>query len=362
MIADEEGFLYPVVYAENCINCHLCERICPILASEKKTKVDVLSTYACYSRHKETRSQSSSGGVFSLIASLILREGGVVFGACFDKNFCVVHRYVENIDDLSLLRGSKYVQSYLGNTFSNVRAFLKKDRKVLFCGTPCEVEGLLNYLGECDKENLLTIDFICHGVPSVKVWHKYLTDRNKNKSANIKSVNFRDKRFGWKTYSLRIDFTDNSAYSRIQTFDKYLQTFIRNYSLRPSCYACRFKGTHRSSDLTLGDYWGVQHIHPEIDNDLGVSLVLTHSFKGETVMSLIEKDALIYEGNLQQIAIVNHSLIKSAVEPKNRSAYYKDIDHYSFDELYYKYVYGGVFSEMKNIAKGWAKIALHYLR
>ena len=212
MREDEEGFLYPIIDESSCINCGLCEKVCPVLNQGEERKP--LKVYAAKNRNEEIRMQSSSGGIFTLLAEQIIQEGGVVFGARFDENWDVIHDYTETIDGLASFRGSKYVQSRVGETYKQAESFLKQGRKVMFAGTPCQISGLKLFLCK-DYENLLTVDFICHGVPSPGVWRKYLEELiarqggGKNSVLShpnelITHIEFRNKRLGWKKYSFAL--------------------------------------------------------------------------------------------------------------------------------------------------------------
>ena len=251
MVKDEKGFKYPVIDQPKCVNCHLCEKTCPII--NKKIVDNEPKAYSCYNKNNEVRSKSSSGGIFTLIASKILEKNGVVFGASFNNKFMVEHIYVEKEEELYKIRGSKYLQSIIGDSYKQAKKFLEEGRYVLFTGTPCQIEGLLSYLNK-DYENLITQDIICHGVPSPKVWNKYLEYREKEDGEIPLEINFRSKENGWKNYNLKFRYNGHE-YKNNQNTDKYMQAFLKNVSLRESCYNCSFKKINRLSDITLADFW-----------------------------------------------------------------------------------------------------------
>lgn len=358
MVDDAEGFAYPQVNAENCIDCHLCEKVCPILNPTQECACKhpiVLSAKA----DDVVRSQSSSGGIFALLAKHIIQQNGVVFGAVFDKDFNVVHTCATNEEGILPMMGSKYVQSDTNETFSKVKELIK-DRKVLYVGTPCQIEGLLSFLRYKNIENLYTVDFVCHGIPSSKVWRIYLKERETEFGKKTENAFHRDKRHGWKAFSMTLQ-SSSMRYSKILTFDKYLQTFLRNYSLRPSCYHCPFKKIKRLNDITLADFWGIAKIRKGFDDDKGVSLVLIHSEKGQELFDGIKTDIQWNEESIDFVKRINHNMIKSVPKPANRDVFFKNIENYPFSLLYNKYIKQGFFYETKNTLKGILKVILHYM-
>ena len=325
MICDEEGFCYPKVDENICIDCHVCEKICPSIKNVTSNNINISTTaYAAYTKNYSIRLESSSGGVFTEIASYIIRNGGIVFGAAFDDQFKVVHVPVEKVENLERLRGSKYVQSSLGNTYKEVQEYLRCGRKVFFTGTPCQVEGLYGYLKR-DYENLVTLDLICHGVPAPMVWKKYLEYREEQIGKNVRKVSFRDKKYGWKKFSVRIDFLNDEVYESEFSQDLYMKSFLADLCLRPSCYDCRFKGIERKSDFTLADFWGIEKIDPEMDDDKGLNLVFVNSDKGKQIFDEI-KDMLVYKEVDKQLAIQdNPAMIRSVKMPRERKYFIKRI-------------------------------------
>ena len=239
---------------------------------------------ACKNKNLSERLKSSSGGFFILIAKAILNEGGIIYGAAFTENFSVEHRAVERIEELDILLGSKYVLSKCG-VYSEVENNLKKGRKVLFVGTPCQIYGLKKALKE-DYDNLLMIDFICHGTPPADIWNKYLKEMSKGRKIN--EVSFRDKSNGWENFNLKIRYSNGDEYLSCFKSDLYMQGFVNNLILRECCYSCRFKGVDdRLSDITMGDLWGAKELVPNIFDDNGVSLVMARTAKGTDVLNKI---------------------------------------------------------------------------
>lgn len=353
MVEDEKGFKYPQVNKEKCINCGLCEKVCPILNQVKVENKPV--AYAVKNLEEEIRKQSSSGGMFTLLAESILNDGGVVFGVAFNEKLELKHTYVEKFEDLQIFRGSKYLQSIVGKTYSKVKNFLIEGRKVMYTGTPCQIEGLKSYLGK-EYENLFTQDIICHGVPSPKVHERYLKYlRDKYKTKNIKNIIHRTKINGWKNWCVNIKF-DNSEYIKAHEQDPYMQAFLRNTSLRESCYKCQFKKKNRASDITLADFWGIENVAPEMDDDKGTSLVIVNSEKGKQIFEQI-KDKIIYKQvDFEEAIRYNPSMTKSVKPDYNRKKFFENLDKMPFDKLVKKYTYTPsiikrIYWKVKRIAK-----------
>ena len=317
----------------------------------------MVKVYSAYANDKQLLRKSSSGGLFTLLAKLVIERGGVVYGAAFDDSFNVCHIGVDNVVDLHRLSGSKYIQSSLGDSFKDIRMLLIEGKEVLFCGTPCQTKGLISFVGKNLSQNLLTIDFACHGVPSPKVWEKY------RGTHRLKSVSFRNKRYGWKTYSLRIDYRDKRSKTTAFSHDKYMQAFIRNYTLRPSCYHCTAKGIERVSDITLADFWGASKYSPQMNHLMGVSLVFVHSGKGHRLMNAIPKNEIVIkEEHLNDVIHMNPSLRYNHIMPIRRKEFFDSLNtSMTFDELYYNYIREGVTDDLKSWLKTILKISLYYL-
>lgn len=282
MQADGEGFLYPQVDIDTCIDCSLCEKACPFL-SEQEPKLP-LNTYAAINPNEKERLNSSSGGIFTMLMRETINSGGVVYGAAFDEEWNVHHTKIENLEDTSLLQGSKYVQSHIGDCYKTAKEYLNQGRKVLFSGTACQIAGLKRYLHK-NYDNLLTVDVVCHGVPSPLIWKDYLG--NLQKQSSISNISFRDKCTGWSDYSLTVEFQDSRKYSRMHHDDLYMKGFLHNLYLRPSCHNCQVKGGRCNSDITLGDFWGVENILPNLNDDKGISLVFANTKKVKDVLDVL---------------------------------------------------------------------------
>lgn len=319
MEPDEEGFLYPRINGANCIRCQKCEQVCPIQHPPfpaGKTEASV-----GYAKNLALRRASSSGGVFSLAAQWVLNQQGVVFGAAFDERFQVHHICIETEEELYRLRGSKYVQSSLENTYTEAEQNLQIGRWVLFSGTACQIAGLKKYLGK-EYERLLTIDVLCHGVPSPKIWKLYLQEQESVNRSKITSVQFRDKVSGWKQFSLTSRFENGQTCSFRVSEDRYMRMFLGNIDLRPSCYDCRFKVFPRASDLTIGDCWGIDKLMPDMDDDQGTSVILVHTPKGQQLLDAVREELVLQKAELDRVLPPSAESRKSVEVHPNRKKYW----------------------------------------
>lgn len=351
MVADEEGFWYPQIDKTQCIGCNLCEKVCPILRACPSTTDKVSAAYAALHKDESIRLKSSSGGIFTAIASHVLSQGGVVFGAAFNEQFEVEHTYVERIEDLQKFRGSKYVQSKIGDTYKQAKEFLKEGRLVLFTGTPCQIGGLLSFLGK-DYKNLITQDIICHGVPSPLAWEEYLKyRRGVAEEPRIKNIAFRAKDDGWKRFSMSFTFEKDIRYRQTLDKDPMMQAFLKNLCLRPSCYECAFKNKVRASDITLADFWGIEKVMPEMDDDKGTSLVIVHSEKGKILFENIQETIICKKVDLDSALAFNTMMTKSVALPKNRAKFMRNIQSKNFALVVKKYAKPKFLQRLKNKIK-----------
>ena len=319
MVEDEEGFLYPKVDLSLCIDCGLCEKVCPVI--NQTALSEPLEVYAATNPNEEIRLQSSSGGIFSILARKIINEGGVVFGARFDQNWQVEHGYAENFEELGRLLRSKYVQSNIGDSFKQAESFLKVGKSVLFVGVPCHIAGLKKYLRK-NYSNLLTVDIVCHGVPSPMIWRDYLTSLN---IPEIVSINFRAKQtegFCWKGYGLVIkDNSGQNVVAQTTANNLFLSGFSKNLFLRPSCHNCPAKYGKSGSDMTLGDFWGIWNKYPELDDNKGVSMVLINSEQGRKIVG--ELDLNLSLSSFEDATKGNPMLCKSTPMPVQRQIFWE---------------------------------------
>jgi len=320
---DEQGFCYPTVDLLKCIDCHLCERVCPVINIMPVRKP--LASFAVRNINCEEVEKSSSGGAFYALAEEVVREGGVVFGARFDKNWNVVHGYTETIAGISDFQGSKYAQSKIGESFRKAESFLKEGRRVMFTGTPCQLAALQLYLRHDYGDRLLKIDVVCHGVPSQGSWRSFLQYVTHGSTVDVLKINFRDKRRGWENYGFSVGLVDSHSRKNEKYIPSekniFMEAFLRNFNIRPSCFCCPAKKGKSQSDLTLGDFWGIRTTRPELYDSNGVSAVVAYS---ETGLRLVKDNKYIKRQEVEYSDILNNnlSLEKSSLKPVSYEAFW----------------------------------------
>ena len=336
MKEDEEGFLYPSINMDKCVNCGLCKKVCPVLNKVLEKKIEQ-KAYVVNNKDENIRSQSTSGGAFTAIAEYVIDNGGVVFGATFDKDFNVEHTYVTKKDDLRKFRGSKYVQSNLKNTFQEAKEFLNQGKLVCFSGTPCQIEGLKKFLGR-DYENLITVDIVCHAVPSPKFWRVYLNyQKNRLKISKISDIKFRDKsNYGYKYSTMSIKYDDKKYSEGVET-DPFLRAFFGDLSDRPSCYNCAFKKQYRVSDITIWDCFTIEDFDKKLDDDKGTTRILIHSKVGKEIFEKIKNKFYYSEINPEKLVNGVKEMYKSVKINPNRAQFWKDINSMEEKEVIEKY-------------------------
>ena len=319
MTSDKEGFLYPQVDKESCVNCGLCEKVCNELNPYDSRKP--LKVLAAINKNEDVRMRSSSGGIFYVLANKVIDDGGVVFGARFDEDWQVVLDYAEDKKGVESFMGSKYVQARVEDAYKDVRQFLSEGRKVLFSGTPCQVAGLHKFLHK-SYGNLVCVDFICHGVPSPKVWAMYLGDVVRE-VRRVSGIEFRNKERGWKNFSFHLRYNEvGNTTSVLSSFyrNHYMKAFLKDITLRPSCYDCKAKGGRSHSDITIADFWGIDTVFPEMDDDKGTGLVFINSEKGE--YALDKGQIKFSETSYERIKPLNPSCYRSPKTPPKRDKFF----------------------------------------
>lgn len=343
MQLDSEGFYRPLIDAEKCIQCGACERACPWITDVQNPNDSSNSpkTMAAYAKDEKIRLASSSGGIFSILAEKILDDGGVVVGVAQLSSTKFGHILVDNKVDLAKLRGSKYVQADAGLIYKKVRSLLKDGRKVLFSGTPCQVAALYSVLGKSRNENLWTVDIVCHGTPSVKVWEKFVDEIERSTNGSVKQSFFRDKRHGWRRYSMTnvIEYCSGELFQTHTHMSKdiYIQIFLQNLCLNKSCSDCHYGKIPRIADITLGDYWNIAEVHPSMDDDKGTSVVLLNTKHGENLLDQCSRKIDFCISDLKRAIEGNPCIIHSSIEHPKRADFFKDLDSTSLKKLLFKY-------------------------
>lgn len=333
---DEEGFLYPKINIEKCVECGLCKHICNFQKREVKDKeINIKEIYAVKHKNESIRLRSTSGGVFTAISDHVFEIGGIVYGAAFDEKMKVCHQRASKKEERDKFRGSKYVQSDLKGTFYEIKNLLKQGKYVLFTGTPCQVDGLRNYLKKENNENLITCDIVCHGTPSPLIFKEYLNFiENKN---NDKVINYycRDKINGWHTHTERALYMCGKEDYKSTSMQIYKTLFFSHNILRPACHTCKYTNLNRCSDITIADFWGIEKSMPEFDDNKGISLVLLNSEKGKKVFSSIKDDIVFRTSKLEQC--LQPQLQYPSKVANTRNMFWSDYYKFGFEFVAKKY-------------------------
>ena len=332
MLPDERGFYRPVIDQARCVDCRRCAQVCP--QNERKAPETTGKVYAALAVDDEIRAKSSSGGIFSLLAEGVLRSGGVVFGAALQKDLCVRHIMIADLAQMDQLRGSKYVQSEIGTSYSQAQEMLQAGKAVLFSGTPCQIAALKGFLGK-EYENLLTVDILCHGVPSPAAFRRFVDSKEKETGSKVANVNFRKKDPGWSSFSTEISYENGTT----EIDNSFYYLFVRDYMLRQSCSECLYARDERVGDITLGDFWGYQESGPEhIENDdLGISFVSVNTPKGEAVFRALRGKADFAERTIQEAVKGNPVLTHPCTTHEKSAAFWEDFPKLEWDRLIKKY-------------------------
>lgn len=355
MSAEREGFLYPKIDSLKCMSCGRCRNVCSALKAGRSRKP--LAVYAAKAIDDKLRRRSSSGGIFTLLARHILLKGGVVYGAMIrDGDLKIIHVAVETEDELCRLQGSKYVQSEVHRIYPAVLSALRQGRLVLFSGTPCQVAALRRLAPE-ENEHLICVEVICHGVPSALAWRAYLKDRMRKRHLNekiITGVSFRDKLYGWRNYSMAI-FTGDRGYVQDIQHDSFLRGFNKELFNRSSCYQCSWRELKSGSDVTIGDYWNVQRLHPDINDDIGVSLVLINSARGSALFNEVKRNCRYIDSSYVKACAANPSLIVSGKKNPQRERFFEQINQgRSFDSVVKRLTAQSTFRRIARGMRGFA--------
>ncbi|KNY26824.1 Coenzyme F420 hydrogenase/dehydrogenase, beta subunit C-terminal domain [Pseudobacteroides cellulosolvens] len=316
MAEDEEGFLHPEINESLCNGCKLCVKVCPIKKRDNN-KNFIKAAYAIKNKDEEIRKSSSSGGVFRALAKFVIDNKGIVFGAKFDNDFSVIHDKAESLEECKLFSGSKYLQSNTKNTYREVEQYLNEKKLVLYSGTPCQIYGLETFLEGKDISGLITCDIICHGTPSPLIFKEYINKFEKEYKSKIKNVNFRFKNDEAIT-NIKLDFETGATYINSSKSDEFYQLFLDSIISKPVCHSCKFANKNRVGDITLGDFWGIEEVLDNFDDNKGVSAVLINTEKGERIFENINKESL--------------TIVEVKPEQVNQPQLYEPTPCYSIDD------------------------------
>ena len=323
---DEEGFIYPSINSELCVDCGMCKSVCAFQNGYEKRPV--IKGYALKHKDMDIRTKSRSGGAFAGLANHILSLGGVIYGAVYNEDYSISHFRCDNKNDLVKIQGVKYIQSEMNDIFSQVKADLKAEKYVLFSGTSCQVAGLLSYLGKTDNSKLFTADLICHGVPNNMIWQEFLHWNERKYKGKLTDAKFRDKSYGWKTHfeAVTIDGVKHKT-------KRFCLMFYENDILRPSCYECKYSNLDRVGDFTLGDFWGLKRQHKDFVDKIGCSLFLINTERGQDLFSKVENEFILRDADVVKASYPNPNLRFPTPKPENRDYFWSLYKKYDFDTV-----------------------------
>ena len=337
---DIEGFWYPIVDKDKCVDCGLCDKVCPELHIRDLKKNDFdkpLHTIAAINKDMAVRWDSTSGGVFSALADVMYGLGGYVSGAIYNEDFSVKNFISNKKDDLERLRSSKYLQSKAEGIYKEIRKLLRNGERALACGTPCQMAALRSFLGK-DYDNLIIVDFICRGVNSPKVYRKYLDSLENKYGGKVVYVKAKNKELGWRNLTRKVVFDNGKVYYGVRMEDDFRRGYHTNVFCRPSCYVCQYKGFPRMADITIADYWGIEKVDKNLDNNIGTSMILLNSKKGVSYFELV-KDKLEWTYTKFESILPGNIALTKPIQPAkiNREQFFQDLNNGTFDDVVEKY-------------------------
>lgn len=318
MQGDKYGFYKPVIDKAKCINCGLCEKTCPLDNYKSKNKEP--KTFALINKDEVTRLKCASGGAFSAFAKYILEQNGIVYGVIWNNDIVAIHSRAENIEQLEKMYSSKYVQANTLDTFKQAKKDLEAEKLVLYSGTPCQIAGLKSYLKK-DYENLITVDLICHGVPSPLILEKYKQEFLRNKpNEQLININFRSKLIGWNSSHTITDIYTNIKLYSLKKIN-YMKAFLYNAAINTSCLDCQFNKIPRIADITIGDFWGVDEFDKSLNDKKGTSIILINNEKGQNLLNKIKTNCKLQEVPLNVVTKRNPNIYSSSKAHKNREKF-----------------------------------------
>lgn len=335
MIDSPEGFKYPRINDTTCIHCDQCYKKCPV--SQPKVEIQPLGAYVLKDADIKSRKKSASGGAWAVTAKKFIEFGGVCAGVRFNDKLDAVFDLCETIEDLDAFRDSKYVQSSTNHIYERIRTLLKSDRKVFVTGLPCQIAALHSYLGDAaDSENLFLCDLVCHGVPSPAVFHRYIAFLEKNKGKKVKKFFFRDKTNGWNKSNVRVVYQDGSEDIILRPSSEFFRGFAHNIIFRKCCHKCNFKAYNSYGDITIGDYWGIQKVYPDLDDDTGCSMLLVKTEKGQRLIEMLKNDTILRETTVDFALETHPKLEKSSPCGLYRDSFFKYLQKDQSEEHFKK--------------------------
>ena len=352
MKEDEEGFLYPIVDEEKCVECGLCKKVCAFQSGYNiENRLEKIEVYAIKNKSDKVRMNSSSGGMFYAIARYVISKNGVVYGCIFDDNFNAIHIGTDNIDGIKKMMRSKYSQSNLGNIYNNVREDIKNGKLVLFTGTPCQVAGLNKFIQNLDKSNLILVDLVCHGTPSPKLFQNYIEFLEKTKKKKVKEYYHRSKKNGWK-HNEDVIFEDGEDDYKSRLSQTWKRIFCTDLCLRPSCYSCKYTNIKRPSDMTIGDFWGIEQYDKEFVDKKGISLTIINTTKGQKIFNEISNSLIIKKRNIEEAMDKNPQLRELLkINMDDRNEFWCNYKNKGFKYITNKYGGYNNFGKLKNLIK-----------
>mgnify|MGYP003303201353 CR=1 FL=1 len=331
MVYDEEGFEYPVIDKEKCIECGACYKICPNVKKEENNTI--IEAHGAKHKNENERITSRSGGVFIALSDYILKQNGVIYGVEFTQDFDAIHSRATDKEQRDKFKGSKYIQSHMGNIIQEVKKDLQNGKKVMFSGTPCQVAAVNACIPKIYQENLYTVDLICHGVPSKAIFNDFLKYIKEQNNKEIKNFIFRDKRFGWESHYETFIFEDDTEL----TTQYFRNLFYGHHILRPSCYNCNYANIHRPADITIADFWGIDKVNPKFMDQKGVSLAIINNEKGKKLFNIIKDNLNTIECSLEDCIKYTYTLNQPTPVTENRHEFWKDYKNEKFEYIIKKY-------------------------
>lgn len=338
---DSEGFWYPQIDAEKCVSCGRCRKVCPISKPELPALEDENQMYAAFSKNQDVLENSTSGGAFTHISDFVIENGGAVFGHKYSGKLECVCAKAETQEERNLFRGSKYVQSDMGKIYAEIKQETLSGKKVLFSGTPCQVDAVKNYLNQKIPENLYLLEIVCHGVPSPRIFAEYLELIERKSGRKIENFEFRGKEKGWTTPLRKISFEDKSSCGELLNADAFNNLFLgTDCILRPSCYKCRYAGKERVSDISIADFWGIENVDKSMFNcNKGTSLVLVNSEKGRELFEHAKEYMETKQMPLSSAVSRNLPLTKPSLPYKKRAEFFAFYEKHGLERAMKKFCF-----------------------